>query len=78
VEARILMEAMAFAFEYFYHLDMANAVIHCAEVKFSPITMELAKLLSGSGEFISMNNSVQIDVDHVMSHEGLYDLDPGR
>ena len=73
------METVAYAFEHFYHSDMANAAIHCTEVKFSPVTMDLAKLLSGSGvSFTELSSPVQIDIDHVMSHEGLYDLDPGR
>lgn len=57
------------AFLHFYHLDRANASIHMAEVRFSPLTFSLAaELGSWSSE----------EVEEVHYHQGKYELDKGR
>jgi len=62
--------ALRFAFLHFYHLDKANATIHCADVRFSPITFELCKLLP--------NNEVFQEKTEVENHLGKYEVDGGR
>lgn len=57
---------------YFYHMDNANARIHMKPVKFSPITFTLATILIEAG----FGNSPIVKEVH--SHEGRYELDPGR
>lgn len=66
-----LMEAAHWALEHFYHMDKANATMHCAPVKFSPITFRLA------GAINVLSNESPI-VREVMRHKGRYDLDEGR
>jgi hypothetical protein len=61
-------EELYYSFEYFYHMDCANSAIHMTDVKFSPITFRLANLLPGVTE----------NVQHVHSHKGKYETDPGR
>jgi hypothetical protein len=62
-------------FQYFYHMDKANACMHTAPVKFSPITFNLAVALLDDwpeGEDITQ------ELAEVRSHIGNYELDPGR
>jgi len=54
-----------------YHTDKANAAIHCALVRYSPLTMSLAEALQpyrGEDPF----------VQEVLADKGAYELDPGR
>lgn len=62
---------MQFAFLYFYHTDKANAAIHQAEVKFSPITFALA-------DELFVNGLRTTEIYEVQEHHGKYKLDPGR
>ena len=62
-------------FEYFYHMDKANACVHNAPVKFSPITFGLFQQLL---EFWSEDIDITQEMAEVNSHLGTYDLDPGR
>jgi len=59
------------AFTHFYHTDYANAAIHQARVRFSPITFDLADWLYVQG---SRNGDVLV----VMTDKGAYELDKGR
>lgn len=59
------------ALDHFYNADMANAAIHIAPVKFSPITFELAILLHKQGSDSS-------NVLEILSHTGKYEPDKGR
>jgi hypothetical protein len=68
-------DAVNWAFEHFYHMDKANACMHCAQVKFSPITFRLVDALLTvwpEGEKIT------VEMGEVMEHQNRYDLDPGR
>jgi hypothetical protein len=68
-------EAVLWAFEYFYHMDAANAKVHCAPVKFSPITFRLHEyILSTWNEEEDITQELAV----VREHLGTYDLDPGR
>jgi hypothetical protein len=53
---------------YFAHLDESNAAIHCADVRYSPITFRLAEALSLDDE----------TVRRVMAHSNQYEEDKGR
>jgi hypothetical protein len=64
------------AFLYFYYLDKANAQIHLADVRFSPITFELARTLSNAAP--DLDEPVSREVGEVMRHVGMYELDHGR
>ena len=59
-------------FRHFYTLDHSNAAIHCAPVRYSPITFRLAEALAESSYKV---NTWVIDV---MTDKGLYEEDPGR
>ena len=67
-----LEEAVRYSFYYFYHLDKANACVHKAQVKYSPITFELARVL------FDIAPTQHTAVNEVLSHVGKYELDPGR
>lgn len=43
---QVLAEATLWAFEFCYHRDLSNAKLHCAPVRFSPLTERLAGALS--------------------------------
>jgi len=68
-------DAVQWAFEHFYHMDCANAKVHCAPVKFSPITFNMYHLLMmwwPDGEDITQ------EMAHVMTDVDKYELDAGR
>jgi hypothetical protein len=59
------------AFLHFYHADSANACMHVADVRFSPLTFRLAEALEGQ-----VHDSGEIE--EVLAHRGRYAEDPGR
>jgi hypothetical protein len=63
-------------FLYFYHTDKANACIHLAPVKFSPITFQLARALKEEWDKNELDYTVE--VIEVLTHWGKYELDLGR
>jgi hypothetical protein len=65
------LTAVVWALEHFAHTDKANAAMHLASVRFSPITFRLAEALDEE----SFRNS---SVDEVLSHRHAYTEDPGR
>lgn len=65
------MEALSWCLAHFYYADRANAVMHCAAVRFSPITFRLAELVSAQ----DVTDQIAIEV---MSHRGQYKEDAGR
>lgn len=66
---------LQWAFEYFYHMDKANACMHHAPVKFSPITFGLcADLFDAWPE----DFDVTPEMAEVRNHTGKYELDTGR
>jgi hypothetical protein len=66
---------LLWSFEYFYHMDKANACMHCAPVKFSPITFALALTLVDAW---SEDEDITPELAEVRSHVDMYELDPGR
>jgi hypothetical protein len=68
----MIPEVLSHALRHFYHADKANAAIHCAPVRFSPITFRLAEAL---------DSAYDIDdpyIREVLSHKGQYQEDTGR
>jgi len=65
------------AFLHMYHMDCANAAIHCANVRFSPITFRLQEALSAS-EAGTLSSDVSFAWDVVKQANGQYPEDPGR
>lgn len=65
----------SWCFTHFYHLDMANAAIHNAPVRYSPITFRLAERLDG----YDLGSGIQqAAVSNVMRDKGRYAEDTGR
>lgn len=68
-------DGVLWAFEHFYHLDCANAKIHCAPVRFSPITFRLAEACVAKW---SKGEDWTKQLAHVMHDIGQYEEDKGR
>ena len=71
LERMSLEEAAWWAFVKLVHEDQANAAMHCANVRYSPLTFSLARALN---KYRPQDPFVQ----QVMVDDGLYPLDPGR
>jgi hypothetical protein len=59
------------AFLHFYHMDTANACMHVADVRFSPLTFRLAEALQD----VTLDSG---EIEEVLAHRGRYEEDPGR
>lgn len=70
-----LEEAALWALNYFEHSDTANAQMHCAPVKYSPLTFRLAMALHDAWPQIE---TVTDEMARVLQHVGAYQPDPGR
>jgi hypothetical protein len=70
----MINDAVLWAFEHFYHLDQANAKIHCAPVRFSPITFRLAEYLFETWG----DEDITQELAEVREHMGRYEEDKGR
>jgi hypothetical protein len=68
-------DSLMWAFLYFYHMDKANACVHCAPVKFSPITFRFFHFLLAD---IPDDQDITQEMAEVKSHLNQYELDPGR
>lgn len=67
-----LSDVLGECLNHFYHTDCANAAIHMADVRFSPITFRLAEALRDSG------GDVTPEMYKVLDHVGMYPEDRGR
>jgi hypothetical protein len=70
-----LVDVLYQAFLVMYHQDHANAAMHCASVRYSPLTFRLAEQVD---QLTPSSVSVLPDVYGVMLDRGLYPEDPGR
>ena len=70
-----LQEAALWSFQYFEAMDQANAKIHCAPVKYSPITFRLARALRAVWP---LDQDVTEEMARVLHHVGQYEEDTGR
>ena len=85
---REVIEAALWALQYFEHEDTANAAIHCAPVRYSPITFRLARALHTAGVgaevaglVVERDGIVEMydnRIAEVLRHDGAYEEDPGR
>ena len=67
--------ALLWSFQHFFHTDKANAALHCAPVRFSPITFQLLyALLAGWSD----HEDITAEMAEVQHHRGQYNVDPGR
>jgi hypothetical protein len=73
-----LQEAALWALEHFKALDEANAKIHCAPVRYSPLTFRLAEALCEELEKGGEDVEWPMAVSTVIIEVGKYQEDPGR
>jgi hypothetical protein len=71
----LLREAALWSLQHFEALDRANAQIHCAPVRYSPITFRLAMALRESWP---QDEDITEEMANVLHHQGQYAEDPGR
>lgn len=65
-------------FRHFVHLDHSNAAIHCAPVRYSPITFRLAEMLNEMPVAVPVDDfSIKL-LDQVVDALGKYEEDKGR
>lgn len=77
-ERRFAGELLQHCFLHFYGLDISNAAVHCAPVRFSPITFRLQEALDGGFMDLKFDHELGIAWHHVRRHNGTYKEDPGR
>jgi hypothetical protein len=70
-----MSDVLLWAFLQNYHLDKSNAAVHCAPVKFSPLTFRLYHEMS---ERWPADEDIPAEMAEVRFHVNTYDLDPGR
>lgn len=63
---------LEYAFLHLYHEDHANAAVHCATVRYSPLTFRLAEALRDL-DLVDL-----VAVEGVLCHLGRYEEDKGR
>ena len=64
-------------FIHFYGLDVSNAAVHCAKVRFSPITFRLQEALEG-GDLSRAKIEIAMAWHEVRRANGQYEEDKGR
>lgn len=72
---KMVDDVMLWCFQYFFHMDKANACMHNAPVKFSPITF---RLMGSLMETWNPDEDITQEMAEVRSHVNQYELDPGR
>ena len=70
-----LVSVLYQAFMKCYHEDLSNAAMHCAPVRYSPLTFRLAEQIH---ERRPVNNVIMPNVYAVILDKGSYEEDPGR
>lgn len=71
--------ALVWSFRHFKAADEANAAIHCATVRYSPITFRLAEALDGLDDVSFDDDDRALErVGEVLDHVGRYAEDTGR
>ena len=69
------MSALAWSLRHFKSMDEANAAVHCAPVKYSPITFACAEAVIA---MFGNGSDEATDALEVLAHRGAYELDAGR
>ena len=62
----------------FAYEDRSNAAIHLGEVRYSPLTFELARMIDASFDVSLLDNETRALVWDVRDHDGKYPRDGGR
>jgi hypothetical protein len=70
-----MIDVLLWCFQQNYHLDKSNACVHCAPVKFSPITFKLYTALI---EQWPIEEDITQEMAEIASHLEMYELDHGR
>jgi hypothetical protein len=70
-----MLDPVHWAFRQNYHLDKSNACVHCAPVRFSPITFRLYAALMNLWD---PDEDITAEMAEVRSHLGQYEEDKGR
>ena len=63
---------------HLYHTDKANAAMHAASVKFSPLTFMVSDLVDNCAVGGWYTDEIRTIHDEVRYHRGQYELDGGR
>jgi hypothetical protein len=71
-------DVVAWSLRHFYHLDHANACMHHAPVRFSPLTFRLAELFNDMPIDKLKHPQAMWCSEHVLKHKGAYTEDTGR
>jgi hypothetical protein len=67
-------EVLLWCFTQNYHLDKSNACVHCAPVRFSPLTFRIYQTLVT----VWPKEDVSREMIEVRDHLGKYEEDKGR
>lgn len=67
-------DALYWACKHLIHADKANACIHTAPVRYSPLTFRLVQLLVA----LEPDYQASDEISEVLRHLGSYDQDMGR
>jgi hypothetical protein len=70
-----LLDLIQWAFLQNFYLDKSNACVHCAPVKFSPLTF---RLFQGLSAVWPREDDITSEMAEVRSHLNKYELDGGR
>lgn len=70
-----MIEAALWALQHFEAMDRANAAVHCAPVRYSPLTFRLAAALN---DVWPADSDTTEEIARVLAHVGMYAEDPGR
>ena len=70
-------EVLWHSFKKLYHEDHANAAMHCAPVRYSPLTFRLAEAVERATK-ATVDWDTYPEVYAVLLDRGLYREDPGR
>jgi len=70
-----MLDPVQWAFLQNYHADKMNACIHCAPVRFSPITFRLFQAVF---QLWAPDEDITDEMAEVRNHLGSYEPDPGR
>lgn len=65
---------LGWCLSHFVHLDEANACLHCAPVRYSPLTFRVAELVIT----MAAPSRVHKLASEVLNHKGQYSEDKGR
>lgn len=69
-----MTSALGWCLRHFKTLDESNAAIHCAGVRYSPITFRIAEAI----DLNPVDDDELAEAHQVLAHHGRYPLDHGR